>query len=1365
LTRRLLKWFLGFILVLLAVPALAIALVLVLANIDPGRRLIESQTASLTGGMVHLEGLAGRFPDALKVGRIEVSDAKGPYVTVSGVVLDWSPLKLLQRIAWIDRLQADRLDFARLPYSEGKASSSSGSFNLPVQIDLRRLHIAQAVIGAPVAGVAATLALDGSATLPTLTQGAVQLDVQRVDSPGRYTVTGQVTPSDIQATVKADEPAKGLISAIAHLPDLGAIAIQASVDGPRNALGTQVGITAGQLTASASGTVDLDHQAADLAIRAQAPAMTPAPGVSWQSVLVDATVHGPFSKPDANGTIKIAALSAGGARIGALAVDLTGNSGAVQLRATVQDLHVPGPKPDLFAAAPVTLDASARLDQPDRPVSFALHHPLVSADGTAKTEGVQQVQAHLVLPDLSPLAAAGGVQINGSTDLDIQAELKDGTTTAAVKGRIAVTGGMAPVPALIGDDGNIDVAASLHGQDITLSHLTVNGKALAVSAHGSMTQGSMTQGSMTQGSMTQGSMTQGSQTVSAPDQTIDADWSIALADLTAVQPTLSGRVDAKGHVNGTLKDLAAQADIGADLAAKGFSSGHITAKVDATGLPAAPHASVTADGTLLNAPLSLALTADDANGAIKVAISQASWKSLRAAGAASLTPPAVLPTGKLHIDFGRLADLEPLLGRPVAGQATATLDSDDKAAKLSLTVRDAALPGTASISRTVVNATVTDPTGHPVVDATFSADGISAATARSVSARVTAKGPIDAIGFTVTADAPAIADGPAKISTAGSVNVTDKTLALTRLEASWKQQALRLLAPARFSFADGVAMDRLRLGFRQAELTVSGSAGSKLNLTASLRNLPADIGAIVNPSFAADGVIAADARLTGTAARPEGTIKLTANGVRQRQGPGQALPAANLVANVTLRGTSAQVDTNLTAGPSHLGVTGSAPLGAGGALNLKTNGHVDLAMLDPLLTAQGRRARGEVDVNASITGTTTAPQVSGTAQLTKGDVTDYALGAHVNDLAATIQATGDTIRLSQFSGKAGPGTLGGSGSIGLAGSMPVDLHFTADNARPLSSDLITALIDANLTMQGDVKGNLQAGGTVHVRRADIRIPDKLPASVAVLPVRNANAPAPPPAPPEAESQSTIALNLTVSAPEQVFIRGRGLDAELGGTIHIQGTTAKPIPKGGLQLRRGTLSVIGTTLNFTEGSIDFSGAGLADPSVHFVATSTTATMVATLTVSGSAKDPKITLSSVPDMPQDEILAQLLFNTSTSKLSPLQLAQIAAALASLSGATSGFDPLESVRTTFGLDRLSVGSSSTGSPTLEAGRYLTRGVYLGAKQSASGSGTQATVQVDIAKGLKLETTAGSGSSSATGATSSADAASVGLTYQFEY
>ena len=1332
--RRILKWAGITVLVVLALPVVAVTAVAVLANLDVGRRLIEDQAASLTGGMVRLQGLSGRFPDALRVARLQVSDAKGPYVTISGLVLDWSPLRLFQRTAQIDQLQAQRLEFARLPESGGESTSRSGSFDLPVRVDLRHLHVDRAEIGAAVAGAAGTLALDGSADLPSLTAGTAQLDATRLDSPGHYAIDGQVTADTIRASIKADEPAKGLISSIAQLPDLGAIAIQASVNGPRDGLNTQVGITAGPLTASASGTVDLVHEAADLAVKAQAPAMAPAPSVSWQSVLVDAKVHGPFTRPDANGTVRIKTLEAAGAKIGGLDADVTGNAGQVQLHAVVSDLHIPGPKPDIFAADPVVLDGTAHLDAADRPVTFVLRHKLLTADGTAKTEGARQVALHLLTPDLAPLAAAGGVDLRGSTDLSLQAAMQGDTTTAAVTGKVAITGGMAPVPALIGDDGTIDLAASMRGQDITVSHLTMNGKTLSVSADGGLA-----------------------------DQTVDANWAVALSDLSVLQPTLAGQLDAKGHAAGKLDNLAVQADIGADLASKGYSTGHITAKVDATGLPSAPHARVNANGTLLDAPLDVALTGEDIGGAIKVNIDQASWKSFQAAGALSLTPPAIIPSGNLKIDFSRLADLEPLLGRPLAGQANATLKSDDTAANLVVAVRDAALPGTAAVSRMALNATVTDPAGHPSVDGTLSADGVSASSIKSASARLTAKGPIEALALTVAADAPDAGGGPAKLTTAGTLNAQDRTLALARMEASWKQQVVRLLAPAKLAFTDGVSMDRVRLGFRQAELAISGNAGSTLDLTATLRNLPADVAAIVNPAFAADGVIAADARLTGTSAKPEGTVRLTATGVRQRQGPGQGLPAANLVSNVTLLGTSARTDTKLTAGPSHVSVTGKAPLSSGGGLDLKTDGTLDLAMLDPVLLAQGRRARGIVTLDAAVTGTTAAPLVQGTAELRNGDVTDYGLGAHVTNLAATVQASGDTIRLASFTGKAGPGTLGGNGTIGLAGAMPVDLRFTANNARPLSSDLITATIDANLTVQGDVKGDMQAGGTVHVRRADIRIPDKMPPSIAVLPVRNANAPPPPPA--EPGPQTTIALDLTLSAPQQVFIRGRGVDAELGGTIHFTGTTTKPIPDGGLNLRRGTVSVVGTTLNFTEGKIDFSGAGIADPSIHFVATSTTAAIVATLTISGSAKDPKITLSSVPDMPQDEILAQLLFNTSTNKLSPLQLAQIAAALASFSGATSGFDPLESLRNTFGLDRLSVGSNSSGDPTVEAGRYLARGVYVGAKQSTSGGGTQATVQVDLAKGLKLETTAGSGSTNATGATSSSDAASVGLTYQFEY
>ena len=119
-----------------------------------------------------------------------------------------------------------------------------------------------------------------------------------------------------------------------------------------------------------------------------------------------------------------------------------------------------------------------------------------------------------------------------------------------------------------------------------------------------------------------------------------------------------------------------------------------------------------------------------------------------------------------------------------------------------------------------------------------------------------------------------------------------------------------------------------------------------------------------------------------------------------------------------------------------------------------------------------------------------------------------------------------------------------------------------------------------------------------------------------------------------------------------------------------------------------------------------------------------------------------------------------------LGPLEIAGIASGLATITGAGGGIgDPLDKVRQGLGLDRLAVGSGTNGGATLEAGRYLAPGVYLGAKQSASGGGAQANVQIDIAKGLKLEGTAGTGGTSAVGSASSSNGTSVGLTYQFEY
>ncbi|HET9020033.1 MAG TPA: translocation/assembly module TamB domain-containing protein, partial [Acetobacteraceae bacterium] len=673
--------------------------------------------------------------------------------------------------------------------------------------------------------------------------------------------------------------------------------------------------------------------------------------------------------------------------------------------------------------------------------------------------------------------------------------------------------------------------------------------------------------------------------------------------------------------------------------------------------------------------------------------------------------------------------------------------------------------GTAAVRSVKLDATVRDPETDPDVTAALDVTGFSAGGIGG-DARVTAQGRQAALGVRLQATVPGLAGADLAARGTATVDVPAKAVRLSALDATWKGETLRLLGPARITAADGIAVDRLRLGLRQAVIEVAGRLSPTLDLTAALRNLTPEVAQAVMPTLKAAGVVNAEARLTGTTARPTGTARLTASGLHATTGAAAGLPPANLTADARLAGTTAEVDARFSAGGNRLTLAGTAPIDPQAAMRLRAAGSLDLATLNPILTAQGQRVRGTVTLDATVTGTEAAPRAAGTLRLAGGDVQDFANGAHVTALAALVEADGDTIRLTQFSGRAGKGTLGARGSVGLGGAMPVDLRVTADHAQPLATDLLTATLDADVTLRGEVKGQLAAGGQVRIDSADIRIPDKLPTSIAVLDVRRpGQAPPPPPAP-----GPDIALDVTVTAPGQVFVRGRGLFAEVAGRMHVGGTAAQPIPTGVFRLRRGQLNLAGTTLTFTSGDVRFLGSGKLDPALNLVATSTTPTVAATLTVGGYASAPKITLSSVPPLPQDEILAQLLFHQSAGSLSPVQLAAAAAALAQISGVGGGaLNPLEGLRERLGLDRLTIGGGQNGTgPSLEAGRYVARGVYLGAKQSADGTGTQATMQVDLAKGLKLETDVGTGSqTSATGATATQDpyGTSIGLTYTFRY
>jgi translocation and assembly module TamB len=242
----------------------------------------------------------------------------------------------------------------------------------------------------------------------------------------------------------------------------------------------------------------------------------------------------------------------------------------------------------------------------------------------------------------------------------------------------------------------------------------------------------------------------------------------------------------------------------------------------------------------------------------------------------------------------------------------------------------------------------------------------------------------------------------------------------------------------------------------------------------------------------------------------------------------------------------------------------------------------------------------------------------------------------------------------------------------------------------------------------------------------------------------------------------------------VFVRGRGLDAEVGGELRWRGTRAAPLVSGGFELRSGRFNLAGKTLEFQSGRVSFNGQGTAnqlDPTLDFVASNTSGGVTSTLKVGGYADAPLLTLSSSPELPQDEVLARLLFGASITELSALQLAQMGAAVATLGGVGGGGGPLLTLQRSLRLDRLAIsGAQGEGTgATVEAGRYVSRRVYVGTRQSTAG-GTQGEVEVDLTRRLKMRAAFGSGAgsnaASAQGSTPTDQAGStVGLSYELEF
>ncbi|RFD20462.1 DUF490 domain-containing protein [Komagataeibacter melaceti] len=1371
----------------LGLVVLALAMVLVAANTGMGQREIERRLPGLTGGSVHLAGLGGRFPDALHVRHLELDDYRGAWLSIDDLQLDWSPLRLLTRHAVISNLSMARLSIPRLseddPAHPPKPEKQSGG-TVHMGVDIRAAHVARIEVGAPIARIPAVFGLDGHARLDdiapvldhfsmaTLPPADIALNLTRLDHPGHAELNLRLDRKNVAATLRAHEGTDGFISSLTRQEALAPLDLSLDLNGPRDDTRIALVLATGVVHARADGRIGLGNQHMALDVTASSNALMVGGDAGWQGAKLAAHLGGTVNRPTGRGSLDIDRLVYNDAGFSTLHLEAEGLDSPGQAKqedarvhAVVDGLRIPGQQPALFAAAPLTLDLVWHPDAPDGPVDLSLAHPLVNLAGQVTTARSMAARFHADLPDLAPLAAAGGAKLHGHAGLD-------GNVTLPAKGRegrfgidshIVLDGGMPIAVGLIGDKGHLNVGGTITtdrhgGSTVVFSALTLDGATLGLDA----TPTRLVTGTPLQ---------------------VDATAHLALSDLHVLAPTLHGRMQADLRALGPLNDLMASIKTQASIAAGNTAADDVQASLRMEHLPQVRQGVLDVSGTVDRGPIAVSAHLDsDGADSRHLLVDQLNWKSLT--GKADMTLPKghLVPSGTLDLHMTRLADLRDLTGQDVSGHLSAVLHSTSATATapaaLDVNVDSALNAAMAQIGRLVLRGRVLDPVGAPVSDLDLVVDQ---ARFRDMGGQghVVVKGPVSALNVTAQVGANTPWTGSATVDTALLANVSAHSVALNRLVAAARGEQVRLEAPASITYGKETSIGHLRLGVTPphgmaGSIEADGRISPTMDLHAVISRLSPDLLAPFMPGLHAQGTLSAEARLTGPTANPSGKVSLHGTDLKYHTDYTSSLAPASLDATASLTVGMAQVDARVQAGSQiNLGLRGTAPVNRTGQLSLQAEGNVDLAVSNAYLGAKGMQAGGNLQVAMGVRGTLGQPRLNGTLMLANGLFHDFGQGVQLSALHGTVNALGDRLEISSLTAQAGKGTLAASGSYGvLQPGQPIDLRIHADNARPLASDLITTTLDGDLGVKGMLSSRIDATGDISLRRVDINIPDSLPTSVAHLDVIRPGDEKK--AEQEAHTSSlVVGLGLDVRSPGQFYVRGHGLNTEMHGHIHVAGTATAPVVTGAFSLVKGGFSLGGISLDFSKGQVGFNGVGVThaiDPTLDFVAERSTNDGTARLNVGGYASAPKITFSSTPPLSQDQILAILLFGTDSQSLSATQMASIAAAVATLSGGAA-FDPLGMVRKTLHLDRLQMSSSSNGSGgndtgAIEAGKYVMRGVYVGAKQATSGSGTQAQVQVDLTKRLKFNTTVGTGGN-VTGFTTPENdpGSSIGLLYQFKY
>lgn len=1354
---------------------------------------------------VSLSGLEGAFSWHPTVRKMTVADRAGVWLELNGVEVAWTRSALLRRVLDIQVLRAARVHVLRRPVPSEAAPTSGGLSGPPLEMNIDTIALPKIVLDAPVAGVAADLTASGSTYLSAESM-TLHLEVDRQDRAGSLTADIRFEPANnvLAADLKFAEPGDGLLVELLKLRGRPAVAVILSGTGPLDKWQASLDVQAdGRRVVSGAMSITRTGPALQVIAKAAAALGTLVPEDYAALLAGESRLDLDLLRSDDGAiAVRAATLKSEGVDLsasGALAADMVpqranislqlGQAGRAMLLGVPGDVSVASFRANATLnagdPAPWRIDAAAEGAEGDfgKIADLAVNvagqaQNLLDADARAtsfrvqgKAQGVALADAGLGRAVGSSLALIGDGSWTAGQPLaveNLQLTLPGASATIAGKATreefegtlAAAVGDLSRFATLAGRrlSGGIDFQASGSATMAGAFDLKLDGTAtdlaLGMAALDSVLSGTMRiEGGVARqdaiftfdGLKLSNERATAEVSGSLGDPTLDLSVSANVADLKLLTPRAAGAAGITAKLSGSRAVPKVEAEVsGENVVLMGRSLEDATARF--SGVVAGPQTSGEAEiaGALGGAAIS---------GSAKLAAGEGGTRTLEnlvlAVGDSKISGGLVI--GADGLLAGDLAVVSPDLSKVAPlflTKASGTLRADVKLATTG-GAQAAAFSGTATdiVYETValqsadISGDVRDAFRVPQIEGKFSLRNLTAGGLAILTATGTASRQGDATALSVDAR---LADGRATVI--GSLAPGNRGMAIALQKFAYARPGIdvALASPTTLAVQNGIVrFDRTTLKASGGTVTLSGQAGSTLDLSATLKSVPVALANSFVPNLGAEGTVSGTVTAKGSASAPAASFDVAVAGGSVAASRNAGLGALGVSAKGSLANKVVNLSTRISGADGlAMDVAGTIGTAAGAPVNLRVKGSAPLSLGNRQLASRGAALKGALAIDIGVTGTASTPKFSGRVTSSGGGFVDPDTGIVLKNVVLAATVSNDRVVVEQLAAESGEGNVSALGSIGLdpGAGFPIDLSVQVRKARYVDGALVAARFDADLKLAGTLSDGPLLDGSVFLDRTEITVPERLPRDSVAVDVKHVDAPRPveetlavvrerDTGGEGGRKSAGIRLSVAINAPRQIFVRGRGLDTELGGSLRLTGSMSALSASGAFQMVRGRLDILTQRIVFDRGVITF--AGDLDPIIEFSGSTRSGDTTITVTVSGRASDPEVVFSSVPELPQDEILARLIFNKGIGELSPLQVARLAAAVSELSGGSGGI--LSRLRATTGLDDLDIVTDEEGQTSVAAGRYISENVYVGVQQGATAGSSRVTIDLDVTKDIK--------------------------------